>query len=86
MHSIYGVPVFLSEMAMTVTGKVHAQKRWHTRRAYHHRVAKKWAKRYGPPKREPTMYAIGAPGSLDQKIIMHPELWKRVQRELANRG
>ena len=84
MHSINGIPVFFSELAETVTGKVHAPKRWHNRRAYHNRVTKKWAKRYGAPKRTPTMYAIGAPGSPGQRLVVHPALWPKVQKAMSN--
>lgn len=75
-QTLYGMHVNVTTLATKTVGKVALMKRWHTGRNYRQRIAKKWAKRFGPPKHEPACYVSQA----NQMIIIHPELWERIKK------
>lgn len=71
-----GLIIYESVNAVTNSGeprKVHAPKRWHTRRSYHERVQKKWLKRWGY-RMDPAIFRT------DAAMFVHPVLMKDLMR------
>ena len=71
---IHGVPVYESNHAVKLSGKILRPKDWHRRRGYADRVSKKWAKRYGPPVYEPVMFIMRDPITGAKTFVVHPSL------------
>lgn len=91
--SIYGMPVFLSEMQVAIEirpRRVHKKTR-HQSDKYHERVQKKWNKRYGTDTvRVPAAYRIdlsilglqiplGGVNVSRHGVVMHPALYEQLK-------
>lgn len=81
--TLYGMRVFESPLAVTTVQNRPHKKRRGQSAAYHRRISKKWAKRYGATKK-PGAYLVdaGIPGLGSGRVwVMHPELLARLRVE-----
>lgn len=81
-----GTPVFESPFVMTLkSGKPLARKSWHRDRCYPKRVAKKWARVFGPIVMAPGMMIAANPFGMGKVIFAHPTIVEKLRLELVNR-